>query len=104
MKKIKFIGSSLKALREFPEAVRKEAGFQLDMVQNGLMPNDFKPMPSIGKGVIELRVWDEAGTFRVIYLSVNHEKVNVLHAFQKKTEKTEKADIDLCKTRLKECE
>ena len=66
------------------------------------MPDDFKPMPSIGKGIIEIRVWDEADTFRVIYLSTLQNRVYVLHAFQKKTEKTAKSDIGLCKERLKE--
>ena len=103
MKDIKFLGNSLQCLREFPEDTKADAGFQLRKVQNGEMPDDFKPMPSIGKGVIEIRIWDEAGTFRVIYLSALQNRVYVLHAFQKKTEKMAKPDIDLCKERLKEC-
>ena len=103
MKDIKFLGNSLKCLPELPEDAKDDAGFQLRKVQNGEMPDDFKPMPSIGKGIIEIRVWDEADTFRVIYLSTLQNRVYVLHAFQKKTEKTAKSDIDLCKERLKEC-
>jgi len=67
MKKIQFLGDSLKCLREFPEDAKQDAGYQLDKVQRGEQPDDFKPMPSIGKGVEEIRVWDESGTYRVIY-------------------------------------
>ena len=62
-------------------------------------PDDFKPMPSIGKGVEEIRVWDEAGTFRVIYTARLADAVYVLHAFQKKTPTTSQRDIETVKTR-----
>jgi phage-related protein len=67
MKPIRFLGDSLKALRAFPTDARQNAGYQLEKVQNGKAPNDSKPMPSIGKGVEEIRVWHESGTHRVIY-------------------------------------
>lgn len=69
MKPIAFLGSSLDDLREFPNTARSEAGYQLDRVQHGLEPSDFKPMPTIGKGVWEIRITDEAGQFRVIYIA-----------------------------------
>lgn len=69
MKAITFLGNSLECLREFPEEARQDAGYQLDRVQRGRQPSDFKPMPSAGKGVEELRVWDDSGTYRVIYLA-----------------------------------
>ena len=69
MKKLSFLGSSLDDLREFPAAVKSEAGYQLERVQSGLEPLDFKPMPTIGKGVWEIRIKDEAGQFRVIYIA-----------------------------------
>lgn len=100
MKPITFLGNSLKCLREFPEDVRQDAGFQLDKVQRGEQPDDFKSMPSIGKGVEEIRLWDEAGTFRVIYTARLSDKVYVLHAFQKKTQSTSKRDIDIAKERF----
>jgi phage-related protein len=100
MKLIRFLGDSLKRLREFPDAARQDAGYQLDKVQRGLMPDDFKPMPSIGRGVEEIRVWDEAGTFRVIYTARIADAVWVLHAFQKKTEATSLKDIALARQRL----
>lgn len=56
MKSVKFLGDSLKSLREFPMDAQQDAGRQLDRVQRGMQPNDFKPMPSIGKGVEEIRV------------------------------------------------
>ena len=59
---LRFLGDSLKSLREFPEDARHDAGYQLDKVQRGEQPDDFKPMPNIGKGVEELRVWDVSRT------------------------------------------
>ena len=67
MKVIRFLGDSLRRLRNFPEEARHDAGYQLEKVQRGDIPDDFKPMPAIGKGVEEIRVWDESGTYRVIY-------------------------------------
>ena len=99
MKPIRFLGDSLKCLREFPDDARQDVGYQLDKVQRGQPPDDFKPMPSIGKGVEEIRVWDEAGTFRVVYTARLADAVVVLHAFQKKTQATSKRDIELAKAR-----
>ncbi len=99
MKKIRFRGSALSDLRAFPETARREAGYQLDKVQNEQMPTDWKPMATIGKGVQELRVRDESGAFRVIYVAKFSDAIYVLHCFQKKTHKTSKADIDLATKR-----
>jgi phage-related protein len=100
MKPIQFHGDSLKCLRDFPADARQDAGRQLDLVQRGKQPNDFKPMPSIGKGVEEIRLWDDAGTFRVIYTARLADAVHVLHAFQKKTQTTSKRDIEIAKARF----
>lgn len=54
MKPLTFLGNSLKSLREFPRDVMDDAGFQLEKVQRGEAPDDFKPMPSIGVGVEEI--------------------------------------------------
>ena len=102
MKKLSFLGSSLDDLREFPAAVKSEAGYQLERVQSGLEPLDFKPMPTIGKGVWEIRIKDEAVQFRVIYIAKLKEAVYVVHCFQKKTQKTARKDIDLSNKRLRE--
>jgi phage-related protein len=102
MKPIEFRGTALDDLRGFPPSAMREAGYQLDRVQHGLQPDDYKPMPSIGQGVTELRIWDEAGTFRVVYLAKLADAVYVLHCFQKKTQQTAKRDIDLAQKRLKD--
>jgi phage-related protein len=92
MKPIRFLADSLKAIREFP----------IEKVQYGKAPDDFKPMPSIGKGVEEIRIWGESGTYRVIYTARQEEAVHVLHAFQKKTQATSRRDIDVAKKRFDE--
>jgi phage-related protein len=102
MKPIRFLGDSLKRLREFPDDAKQDAGYQLDKVQHGEQPDDFKPMPSIGKGVEEIRIWDESGAFRVIYTARIEDAVHVLHAFQEKTQATSKRDIDLAQLRYLE--
>ncbi len=99
MKPVRFLGDSLKCLRDFPEDARQDSGYQLDKVQRGEQPDDFKPMPSIGKGVAEIRIWDDSGTYRVIYTAHFEDAVYVLHAFQKKTQATPKRDIDTAKAR-----
>jgi phage-related protein len=100
VKPIVFLGDSLKRLREFPDEARHDAGYQLDKVQRGQRPDDCKPMPSIGKGVEEIRIWDDAGTYRVIYTAKLRDAVYVLHAFQKKTQATSRRDMDVARQRL----
>lgn len=100
MKPVRFLGDSLKCLREFPSDARQDSGRQIDRVQRGKQADDFKPMPTIGKGVEEIRIWDEAGAFRVIYTARLVDAIYVLHAFQKKTPATSKRDIDTAKARF----
>lgn len=100
MKNIEFLGDSKENIRNFPKAARKSAGEQLEKIQNGLQPDNWKPMASVGAGVREIRI-HVGGAFRVFYVTKIGEKIYVLHAFQKKTQKTEKKDIDLAKARLK---
>ena len=102
MKPLRFIGDSLKCLREFPGDARQDAGYQLDKVQRGEQATDFKPMPTIGKGVEELRIRDESGAYRVIYTARLPCAVYVLHAFQKKTQTTARRDVELAKSRYAE--
>ena len=89
-------------LRAFPLTARREAGHQLDQVQNGRKPDDWKPMNTVGQSVKEIRIRDEAGAFRVLYLAKFADAVYVLHCFQKKTEKTSKADVELAAKRYRE--
>jgi phage-related protein len=96
------MGDSLKRLRQFPLNVRYDMGYQLDKVQRGEQPDDFKPIPSIGKGVEEIRVWDDTGTYRMIYTVRLADAVYVLHVFQKKTQNIGKYDIELARKRYTE--
>jgi len=94
------LGDSLKRLRDFPQSARHDAGYQLDKVQRGDQPDDFKPMPSIGKGVEEIRVLDSSGAYRVIYFARRADAVYVLHAFRKQTQRTPKKDLEIGKKRF----
>lgn len=100
MKPLRFLGDSRKALREFSADARRDAGYQLERIQRGLKADDIKPIPRIGKGVEELRVWDKSGTYRVILTARFTDAVYVIHAFQKKTQTISQADIDLAKERF----
>ncbi len=95
------MGTSLDDLRSFPDDARSESGHQLRQVQNGLEPSDWKPMPSVGPGVFEIRV-QQGEQFRVFYVAKFEEGIYVLHAFQKKTRKTSKDDLELGKKRYRE--
>lgn len=99
MKVLMFRGGALNDLRACPESARREAGYQLDKVQNEQAPNDWKPMGTVGKGVQEIRIRDEAGAFRIIYVAKFAEAVYVLHCFQKKSQKTSRSDLDLAAKR-----
>jgi len=102
MKPVRFLGDSLQCVRDFPVDARQDAGYQLDKVQRGLQPDDFKPMPTIGRGVEEIRIRDDAGNFRVIYTARFADAVLVLHAFQKKAQRTSQRDIEMAKARFRE--
>ena len=99
---VRFLATSLADLREFPEGARREAGFQIDRVQHGLEPFDWKPMPVIGQGVREIRVRELSGAYRVIYLARFDDAIYVLHCFQKKTQKTSLGDIELATQRYRD--
>ena len=99
MKPVHFVGSSREDLRECPEDARETAGHQLFKVQQGKEPDDWKPMPMVGAGVNEIRVWEKSGTYRVLYLAKFAEAIYVLHAFEKRSQKTQKDDIQLAKGR-----
>jgi len=98
MKTLKFIGSSLDDLRNFPDEARRAAGFELHAVQCGLDPSDWKPMQVVGSGVKEIRI-HVLGEWRVIYVAKFRDAVYVLHSFQKKSRKTNQQDIELVRQR-----
>ena len=99
LKPVEFRSSALDDLRAFPQAARREAGHQLDQVQHGREPDDWKPVNTAGRGVREIRIRDAAGAFRVLYVAKFDDAVYVLHCFQKKTQKTNKADLNLAAQR-----
>ncbi len=101
-KPIEFRGGALDDLRAFPAAARREAGYQLDQIQRGREPDDWKPMNAVGRGVREIRIRDTAGAFRVLYVAKFDDAVYVLHCFQKKTQKTSKADLNLAAQRYRD--
>lgn len=101
MKPLKFIGSSQDDLRKMPATVRHALGIELMIVQFGGEPSNFKPMKEVGAGAYEIRYRDASGAFRVMYVAKFTDAVYVLHAFQKKTQKTAQADIDLAAKRYK---
>ena len=101
MKPVRFIGDSQKQIRGFPAAARRKAGFQLERLQRGEQPDDFKPLLAIGKGVEELRISTFHGAFRVIYYARLANGVYVLHAFQKKSQATPRSHIELAKARYR---
>jgi phage-related protein len=100
-KPVTFHGDSLDRLRNFPEDARREAGHELYQVQKGLDPSDWKPMPTIGAGVREIRIRDRIGAYRVIYIVTLADAIHVLHAFQKKSQRTAQRDLALVAARLR---
>ena len=99
MKRTRFIGSAKDDLAAFPRQVRARAGQDLFMVQVGREPDNWKPMPGVGPGACEIRVRDPSGAYRVIYVARFADAVYVLHAFQKKSQKTALQDLALAKAR-----
>jgi phage-related protein len=99
-KPIVWIGSSRDDVRRFPQEARRKAGLELRAVQRGQDPTDFKPIPSVGPGVYEIRIYVH-DAYRVFYIAKFEEAVYVLHAFQKKTQKTAKHDIEIGRQRYK---
>jgi phage-related protein len=101
MKSLKFVGTSLDDLKNFPDEARRADGFELYAVQCGFDPSDWKPMQSIGSGVREIRI-HVLGEWRVIYVAKMKDAVYVLHSFHKKDRKTDKNDVELAGKRYRQ--
>jgi phage-related protein len=99
-KPLKWLGSSRNDLRAFPQDARRVAGFQPRRVQQGLEPNDWKPMPTVGSGVQEIRIHTGL-EHRVFYVAEFMESIYVLHVFEKRTKKTPKRDLELARERFR---
>src|SRR3979411_743255 len=100
VKPVIWMGGSREDVRRFPETVQDSVGFELYRVQCGLAPKDGKRRTDIGTGVKEIRVRDEAGIFRMIYLATRPEGVYVLHCFQKRIQRTSRSDLELAMKRF----
>ena len=100
-KPVVWLGASRAAVRTFPEAPRQIVGHELFQVQQGLEPSNWKPMPSVGAGVLELRV-QVGGAFRVLYVATFADAIYVLHAFEKRSRRAPQVDLDLARKRLRD--
>lgn len=100
-KPIEWVGSAKHAVSAFPLEVRRDAGFELRRVQEGLDPTDFRSMVGIGHGVREIRLHSQL-EHRVIYLAKFAEAVYVLHAFEKKTRATALRDTAVARSRYRD--
>lgn len=98
-KPILWVGSTLNDIRAFPDNIKRELGFDLDLVQQGLLPRDFKVMQNLGSGIMEIRVRDISGAFRLVYIAKFSDAIYCLHSFQKKTQKTSSQDLEIIKAR-----
>lgn len=104
-KPIAWMGSSLDDIKDdrtFTVNAKKEAGHQLDRVQSGLDPDNWKPFEDIGSGTKEIRINLDDGWFRVMYVAKFEEAVYVLHCFKKKSNKASKKDTALAAKRYKQ--
>ena len=97
-KPVQWLGDSRDRLRRFPQAARREIGYQLSLIQTGRLASDWKPIPVVGTGVIEIRVHAE-GEYRVFHVTKFEDAVYVLHVFAKKTRKASALDVELGKKR-----
>ncbi len=102
LKVVHWHGDSLDVVREFPRTAKIDVGSEIYLLQLGRQPLHSKPISSVGRGVWEVRVKDKSGAFRVFYIVRRNDGIHILHAFQKKTQKTRKSDIELGKSRLRD--
>jgi phage-related protein len=101
MKRLVWLGNSHSAIASFPAEARHEAGYQLYRVQEGLEPADWKALPALGAGIIEIRIHAD-NEYRVVYVAKFVEAIYVLHAFEKKTRQLSDHDASIAKKRFRE--
>lgn len=99
---VRWEGDSKTVISGFPAEVKENLGFGLRLLQQGKEPPDYRPMPSVGKGVFELRDADAATWYRVVYVSRIEDVIYVLHCFKKKSRKTPRADLQVAQRRFKQ--
>jgi phage-related protein len=101
LKPTTFHGDSLERIRDFPDDARRQVGHELYQLQKGMDPSDWKPLPTIGAGVREIRIREAFGAYRVVYIAGLGGAIHVLHAFEKKSQKTARRDLDLASARFR---
>ncbi len=101
LKEVIWLGDSKEVVSEFPEPIRVDFGFQLYLLQRGMLPTKSRPMKSIVMGIFELKERDADGWYRVIYTMEVKNKIFILHCFKKQSAKTAKRDLELAKSRLR---
>jgi len=99
-KPIVWIGSTIHDMRRCPTEVQNEAGAELRTLQRGGMPSDWKPMPTVGPGVGEIRISTQT-EHRIFFVARFHEAIYILHVFEKRSRKTSTRDIELGRTRFR---
>ncbi|HXU29986.1 MAG TPA: type II toxin-antitoxin system RelE/ParE family toxin [Thermoanaerobaculia bacterium] len=92
---------SLEDLRALPGDARRDVGHQLDQVQQGLEPEDWKSMSAVGPGVFELRIHTSV-QHRVFYVAKVAEGIYVLHDFLKKKQRTSRSNIEIGRNRYRD--
>lgn len=102
MKDVIWVGTSKDNLLDFPSVARQRTGYQIHRLQEGKEPNSWKPMSTVGAGVCEIRVSDDAGIYRTMYVAKFADAVYILHCFVKKSQKTSKQDMATAKARYAE--
>ena len=101
---IQILRQCQKEVGDFPEEIKEDLADALARLDEGLslsMPLS-RPMPSIGRGVHELRLKDRTGIYRVFYVVARQGDVWLVHAFKKKAQQTPQQNIELAKKRIKE--
>jgi phage-related protein len=104
VKTVFVLETARKTIRSWPSEVKKELGAVLLRLQQGEtigMP-DVRPMPSVGRGVSEIRIQDSSGAYRTFYAIESQQGIIVFHSFKKKTQKTPLKEILTAKARLAE--
>ena len=102
MMEIEWLGNSLDTVRSYAASVRQAIGSELRLLQTGSQPVHARPLKTVGRGVWELKISERDGQFRVVYVAKRRSRIYILHAFQKKTQRTPQKDIDLARARFKE--
>ncbi len=96
LKPVVFLGRSKRTIKKFPEEARKNAGAEIKLLQLGQLPTDWKSMKGIGLGAREIRI-HHPHEHRVIFVASYPEAIYILHAFEKKSEKTNPLHIQVAR-------